>query len=118
MKVLILGAISVKAFGSLMFVFGSFSGASILLLHQAISAPILYDFYNYDANKKECSAFCNSRRVRVRSSSTMSLKISHRKLGDLWTQNPLSERSMDGRRGLDMVLMTSSVLSAHLPQTY
>ncbi|KAL6526603.1 hypothetical protein OROGR_015693 [Orobanche gracilis] len=24
-----------------------------MLLHQAISAPILHDFYNYDADKKE-----------------------------------------------------------------
>ncbi|KAL3648797.1 hypothetical protein CASFOL_005200 [Castilleja foliolosa] len=53
MKHLILGAIASKALGSLMFVFGSSLGASILLLHQAISSPILYDFYNYEANKKE-----------------------------------------------------------------
>ncbi|KAL0457029.1 UNVERIFIED_CONTAM: hypothetical protein Slati_1042100 [Sesamum latifolium] len=36
-------------------VFGSSFGALILLLHQAISAAILYDFYNYDADKKEFS---------------------------------------------------------------
>ncbi|KAL6548314.1 hypothetical protein OROGR_008735 [Orobanche gracilis] len=53
MKHLILGAIIMKALGSFLFVFGSSFGASILLLHQAISAPILYDFYNYDADKKE-----------------------------------------------------------------
>ncbi|KAI3469729.1 hypothetical protein Pfo_026392 [Paulownia fortunei] len=53
MKDLILGAIIMKALGSLLFVFGSSFGALILLLHQAISAPILYDFYNYDADKKE-----------------------------------------------------------------
>ncbi|EYU32536.1 hypothetical protein MIMGU_mgv1a015277mg [Erythranthe guttata] len=53
MKQLILGAIIMKALGSLLFVFGSSFGASILLLHQAISAPILYDFYNYEADKKE-----------------------------------------------------------------
>ncbi|KAK6161352.1 hypothetical protein DH2020_004733 [Rehmannia glutinosa] len=53
MKHLILGAIGMKALGSLLFVFGSSLGASILLLHQAIAAPILYDFYNYDADKKE-----------------------------------------------------------------
>ncbi|KAL6571431.1 hypothetical protein OROHE_003074 [Orobanche hederae] len=52
-KYLILGAIIMKSLGSLLFVFGSTFGASILLLHQAISAPILYDFYNYDADKKE-----------------------------------------------------------------
>ncbi|PIN16403.1 hypothetical protein CDL12_10950 [Handroanthus impetiginosus] len=53
MKHLILGAIIMKGLGSLLFVFGSSFGALILLLHQAISAPILYDFYNYDADKKE-----------------------------------------------------------------
>ncbi|KAL0366991.1 UNVERIFIED_CONTAM: hypothetical protein Sradi_3589200 [Sesamum radiatum] len=53
MKHLILGAILLKGLGSLLFVFGSSFGAFILLLHQAISAPILYDFYNYDADKKE-----------------------------------------------------------------
>ncbi|KAH6768470.1 HR-like lesion-inducing protein-like protein [Perilla frutescens var. hirtella] len=53
MKHLILGAIVMKSLGSLLFVFGSTFGAVILLLHQAISAPILYDFYNYDADKKE-----------------------------------------------------------------
>ncbi|KAL8486600.1 hypothetical protein ACS0TY_022864 [Phlomoides rotata] len=52
-KHLILGAIIMKAVGSLLFVFGSSFGALILLLHQAISAAILYDFYNYDAEKKE-----------------------------------------------------------------
>ncbi|KAK4421823.1 hypothetical protein Salat_2132900 [Sesamum alatum] len=53
MKHLILGAIIMKGVGSLLFVFGSSFGAFLLLLHQAISAPILYDFYNYDADKKE-----------------------------------------------------------------
>ncbi|XP_075516507.1 uncharacterized protein LOC142551258 [Primulina tabacum] len=54
-KHLIMGAIVMKSLGSLLFVFGSTFGAIILLLHQAISAPILYDFYNYDADKKEFS---------------------------------------------------------------
>ncbi|KAL8515731.1 hypothetical protein ACS0TY_014422 [Phlomoides rotata] len=53
MKHLILGAIITKALGSLLFVFGSSFGAFLLLLHQAIASPILYDFYNYDADKKE-----------------------------------------------------------------
>ncbi|KAL7105437.1 hypothetical protein ABFS83_07G043100 [Erythranthe nasuta] len=53
MKHLILGAIVMKALGSFLFLFGSSFGASILLLHQAIAAPILYDFYNHDADKKE-----------------------------------------------------------------
>ncbi|XP_022873795.1 uncharacterized protein LOC111392650 [Olea europaea var. sylvestris] len=53
MKHLILGSIIMKGLGSLLFIFGSSLGAVILLLHQLISAPILYDFYNYDADKKE-----------------------------------------------------------------
>ncbi|GER56952.1 HR-like lesion-inducing protein-related [Striga asiatica] len=53
MKHLILGAIIMKSVGSLLFIFDNSFGASILLLHQAILAPILYDFYNYDADKKE-----------------------------------------------------------------
>ncbi|CAA0807159.1 HR-like lesion-inducing protein-related [Striga hermonthica] len=53
MKHLILGAIIMKSVGSLLFIFDNSVGALILLLHQAILAPILYDFYNYDADKKE-----------------------------------------------------------------
>ncbi|KAH6816329.1 HR-like lesion-inducing protein-like protein [Perilla frutescens var. frutescens] len=53
MKHLILGAIALKSLGSLLFVFGSSFGALILLLNQAITTPILYDFYNYEADKKE-----------------------------------------------------------------
>ncbi|KAH6808988.1 HR-like lesion-inducing protein-like protein [Perilla frutescens var. frutescens] len=53
MKHLILGAIAMKSLGSLLFVFGSSFGALILLLNQAITTPILYDFYNYEADKKE-----------------------------------------------------------------
>ncbi|XP_027164925.1 uncharacterized protein LOC113765074 [Coffea eugenioides] len=53
MKHLVLGAILLKGLGSFLFVFGSSFGAYLLLLHQAIASPILYDFYNYDADKKE-----------------------------------------------------------------
>ncbi|XP_031097393.1 uncharacterized protein LOC116001639 [Ipomoea triloba] len=53
MKHLALGLIVMKGLGSLLFVFGSSLGAYILLLHQAIVTPILYDFYNYEADKKE-----------------------------------------------------------------
>ncbi|CAN4116555.1 unnamed protein product [Withania somnifera] len=42
-----------KSLGSLLFVFGSSIGAVILALHQLIATPVLYDFYNYDADKKE-----------------------------------------------------------------
>ncbi|KAI3756734.1 hypothetical protein L1987_56557 [Smallanthus sonchifolius] len=52
-KFLVAGAIALKALGSLLFVFGSTIGATLLILHQLIATPILYDFYNYDIEKKE-----------------------------------------------------------------
>ncbi|GAB2217704.1 hypothetical protein Droror1_Dr00000908 [Drosera rotundifolia] len=52
-KHLVAGTIALKGVGSLLFIFGSSLGAYLLLLHQAIVTPILYDFYNYDADKKE-----------------------------------------------------------------
>ncbi|KAJ0769937.1 putative HR-like lesion-inducer [Helianthus debilis subsp. tardiflorus] len=52
-KFLVAGAIALKALGSLLFVFGSTLGATLLILHQLIATPILYDFYNYDIEKKE-----------------------------------------------------------------
>ncbi|XP_050374934.1 uncharacterized protein LOC126792570 isoform X1 [Argentina anserina] len=52
-KHLVAAAIVLKGVGGLLFVFGSSFGAVMLLLHQAIATPILYDFYNYDAEKKE-----------------------------------------------------------------
>ncbi|KAJ6430197.1 hypothetical protein OIU84_021579 [Salix udensis] len=62
MKYAIAAAISVKAAGSLLFIFGSSiwslssglsAGLFVLLLHQLIVTPIVYDFYNYDADTKE-----------------------------------------------------------------
>lgn len=53
MKHLILGAIVLKSLGSLLFIFGSTVGALLLLIHQAVASPVLYDFYNYDADRKE-----------------------------------------------------------------
>ncbi|OAY28069.1 uncharacterized protein LOC110601731 [Manihot esculenta] len=53
MKHAVAAAIAVKGVGSLLFIFGSSLGAYLLLVHQAIVTPILYDFYNYDADKKE-----------------------------------------------------------------
>ncbi|KAG9129702.1 hypothetical protein Leryth_024769 [Lithospermum erythrorhizon] len=41
-KYLVIGALVMKGLGSLLF-----------LLQQAVLAPILYDFYNYDVDKKE-----------------------------------------------------------------
>ncbi|KAL9252576.1 hypothetical protein AKJ16_DCAP04271 [Drosera capensis] len=45
--------IALKGIGSLLFIFGSSLGAYLLALHQALATPILYDFYNYDADKRE-----------------------------------------------------------------
>uniref|UniRef100_A0A2P2KD16 HR-like lesion-inducer n=1 Tax=Rhizophora mucronata TaxID=61149 RepID=A0A2P2KD16_RHIMU len=53
MKYAVAAAISMKGVGGLFFIFGSSLGAHLLLLHQAIFTPILYDFYNYDPSKKE-----------------------------------------------------------------
>ncbi|KAF5452701.1 hypothetical protein F2P56_027670 [Juglans regia] len=52
-KHLVVGAIALKGIGGLLFIFGSSLGAYLLLLHQAIATPILYDFYNYDVERKE-----------------------------------------------------------------
>ncbi|KAL8171397.1 hypothetical protein V2J09_023201 [Rumex salicifolius] len=53
LKYLVTAAIVLKGLGSLLFILGSSFGALLLILHQAIATPILYDFYNYDADKKE-----------------------------------------------------------------
>ncbi|GMH19960.1 hypothetical protein Nepgr_021801 [Nepenthes gracilis] len=55
-KHLVAAAIALKGFGSLLFILDSSLGACLLLLHQAIATPILYDFYNYDADRKEFAA--------------------------------------------------------------
>ncbi|KAK9931072.1 hypothetical protein M0R45_018367 [Rubus argutus] len=52
-KHLVAAAIVLKGAGGLLFIFGSSLGAFLLLLHQAVATPILYDFYNYDAEKKD-----------------------------------------------------------------
>ncbi|KAB1219154.1 hypothetical protein CJ030_MR3G008368 [Morella rubra] len=52
-KHLVAAAIVLKGIGGLLFIFGSSLGAYLLLLHQAIATPLLYDFYNYDVDKKE-----------------------------------------------------------------
>ncbi|KAL4562177.1 hypothetical protein LXL04_034371 [Taraxacum kok-saghyz] len=51
--ILIAGAIAFKAIGSFLFIFGSTIGATLLIVHQLIATPMLYDFYNYDIEKKE-----------------------------------------------------------------
>ncbi|CAN1310210.1 hypothetical protein LINPERPRIM_LOCUS27991 [Linum perenne] len=52
-KAAVAAAIAMKGVGGLLFIFGSALGAFLLLLHQAIFIPVLYDFYNYDPSMKE-----------------------------------------------------------------
>ncbi|XAR57391.1 hypothetical protein NMG60_11025523 [Bertholletia excelsa] len=52
-KHLVAASVAMKGLGSFLFIFGNSLGAYLLLLHQAIVPPILYDFYNYDVDKKE-----------------------------------------------------------------
>jgi len=46
-------SIALRGAGGALFVLGSGIGAYLLLIHQAIFTPILYDFYNYEADKRE-----------------------------------------------------------------
>ncbi|MBA0813136.1 hypothetical protein Gohar_027016 [Gossypium harknessii] len=52
-KVLVAAAVAFKGVGGILFIFGSTIGAYLLALQQVIVTPILYDFYNYDTEKKE-----------------------------------------------------------------
>ncbi|KAK8670917.1 hypothetical protein V6N13_037529 [Hibiscus sabdariffa] len=52
-KYLVDAAVAFKGVGGLLFIFGSTMGAYLLALQQVIATPILYDFYNYDTEKKE-----------------------------------------------------------------
>ncbi|XP_047314136.1 uncharacterized protein LOC124917914, partial [Impatiens glandulifera] len=52
-KHLIAASIVMKGLGSFLFIFGSSIGAYLLLLHKLIATPILYDFYNYNDDRKE-----------------------------------------------------------------
>ncbi|KAG8472922.1 hypothetical protein CXB51_035060 [Gossypium anomalum] len=52
-KVLVAAAVAFKGVGGILFIFGSTIGAYLLALQQVIVTTILYDFYNYDTEKKE-----------------------------------------------------------------
>ncbi|KAK6937817.1 HR-like lesion-inducer, partial [Dillenia turbinata] len=52
-KYLVAVAIAVKGIGGILFIFGSSFGAYLLILHQMLYSPVLYDFYNYDVDEKE-----------------------------------------------------------------
>ncbi|KAJ1391808.1 HR-like lesion-inducer [Sesbania bispinosa] len=51
--------IFLKGVGGIQFVFGSTLGAFLLLLHQALTTPLLYDFYNYRPSKPEYNLLLN-----------------------------------------------------------
>ncbi|XP_042493584.1 uncharacterized protein LOC122073121 [Macadamia integrifolia] len=53
LKHIVAATIALKGIGGILFIFGSSFGAYLLLLHQLLATPILYDFYNYDTDKKE-----------------------------------------------------------------
>ncbi|GMI64201.1 hypothetical protein like AT4G14420 [Hibiscus trionum] len=52
-KYLVAASVAFKGVGGILFTFGSSIGAYLLVLQQLIATPILYDFYNYDTEKKE-----------------------------------------------------------------
>ncbi|XWS39208.1 hypothetical protein CRYUN_Cryun18bG0030500 [Craigia yunnanensis] len=52
-KYLVAASVAFKGVGGIFFIFGSSIGAYLLVLQQVIITPILYDFYNYDTEKKE-----------------------------------------------------------------
>ncbi|KAI3782992.1 hypothetical protein L2E82_13053 [Cichorium intybus] len=52
-KHVVQAVIVLKGFGGVGFVFGSYAGALLLILHQLVFTPILYDFYNYDVEDVE-----------------------------------------------------------------
>ncbi|XVF38409.1 hypothetical protein REPUB_Repub20aG0099300 [Reevesia pubescens] len=54
-KYLVAAAVAFKGVGGIFFILGSSIGAYLLVLQQLILTPILYDFYNYDTEKKEFS---------------------------------------------------------------
>ncbi|KAK8571891.1 hypothetical protein V6N13_047520 [Hibiscus sabdariffa] len=52
-KYLVAASVAFKGVGGILFTFGSSIGAYLLVLQQLIVTPILFDFYNYDTEKKE-----------------------------------------------------------------
>ncbi|KAE8725919.1 putative 2-oxoglutarate (2OG) and Fe(II)-dependent oxygenase superfamily protein [Hibiscus syriacus] len=52
-KYLVAAGVASKGVGRLLFIFGGTMGAYLLAVQQVIITPILYDFYNYDTEKKE-----------------------------------------------------------------
>ncbi|KAK1418852.1 hypothetical protein QVD17_27999 [Tagetes erecta] len=47
-KHVVLATMALKGVGGILFVFGSSTGASLLMYHLLILTPLLHDFYNYE----------------------------------------------------------------------
>ncbi|KAK1430418.1 hypothetical protein QVD17_13130 [Tagetes erecta] len=90
-KFLLAGAIALKALGSLLFIFGSTFGATLLILHQLIATPMLYDFYNYDIENKEF--------VRLFIKFTQSLALLGGLLFFVGMKNSIPRRSVTTKKG-------------------
>ncbi|KAI3801054.1 hypothetical protein L1987_29155 [Smallanthus sonchifolius] len=54
-KRVVMTMIFLQGFGGIGFIFGSYLGAILLVLHQLVFTPVFYDFYNYDAEDTEFS---------------------------------------------------------------
>ncbi|KAK8623779.1 hypothetical protein V6N13_065142 [Hibiscus sabdariffa] len=52
-KYLVAASVAFKGVGGILFTFGSSIGAYLLILQLLIVTPILFDFYNYDTEKKK-----------------------------------------------------------------
>ncbi|XP_010940605.1 uncharacterized protein [Elaeis guineensis] len=52
-KHIVTATIALRGLGGILFIFSSSFGAYLLLLYLALVTPILFDFYNYDIEKRE-----------------------------------------------------------------
>ncbi|KAH7573277.1 hypothetical protein JRO89_XS03G0105900 [Xanthoceras sorbifolium] len=100
-KYLVAAAIALKGLGSLLFILGSSLGAYLLLLHQAIATPILYDFYNYDADKKEYSQiFIKFTQVKLGTSGGIALFHWHEELNAKETAEEKGPKKQNSLRNM------------------
>ncbi|KAL4590387.1 hypothetical protein LXL04_003316 [Taraxacum kok-saghyz] len=53
-KQIVLAGMALKGLGGIVFVFGSSTGAYLLMYYLIISTPILYDFYNHHIHDPKC----------------------------------------------------------------
>ncbi|KVH87865.1 uncharacterized protein LOC112502910 [Cynara cardunculus var. scolymus] len=52
-KHIVLASIAIKGLGGIVFVFGSSTGAFLLMHYLLFTTPIVYDFYNYEIDEPE-----------------------------------------------------------------